>query len=215
MEEKYGTDKKTDSGLERDLPAWVVAEADSDKEAISKLLDFSDANYARQIDWYHHHKVFAIKNIAGVLAAEVTIIGLSKVDGFHPGFIGSMLGFLGLAAVLLAWSGNGSCTTSYKAAMEHLVVVNKCLWAMGFAGPVAVSAVGNLGPAPVREDRMLYVARHMDWLSTEHCMLAEVVQSQIKALDSTLSRTRWVLWVFGLMGLAVGFAGCWIFAASI
>ncbi|MCP3993901.1 MAG: hypothetical protein GY722_02395 [bacterium] len=184
----------------------------SDKPAgealnLEAILSYSSDNYSRQIDWYHHHKNFAIKNVAAILAAEFALLSLWAKLGLPEVLAATALVFLSIVSLLLTLSGLDSCRSSYQAALEHIFVANKCLWAMGAGGKVFVpSERPGRDLAPLKDDPMLGAPRHLND-SRQRGTITELVEKTLANPHGTFKRTRKILWLFGGSSVVAG-VGC-------
>jgi hypothetical protein len=197
------------------IPPWAqIAPGLTTNANLPQLLDFAAASYGRHTDWFHRHREAGIRNLGAVLASEFAVATLyssssNRVD-LRPFAVGA---FLLLAAIIipLAWSTLGSCRTSFKAALESVVLISKCIWALGLASGVRIAADQiDLSSCPFPSDELLYVKRYFSDACV-HATEYEFVQHHLGRRNTTYFHTRVTLWVFCLGAVVFGVLGAiWV-----
>lgn len=193
-------------------PDWARESIES-SDHLDKMLVFASSNYAKQTDWFLHHRDTGIRHLGLVLAAQTSIAGACL---YTPPLISKWLGiatilFLGFTGPFLAISAIKSAKRSYKAAIEYAVLATKSLWALGLMGIINVEQkCFESSITPAMKDPYFYVKRHV----TNHCLpkgesTDQIVEGVLKDTGNTFYWTWQILVLFGGGVFSLGFVGAY------
>jgi hypothetical protein len=183
------------------MPAWA-ASGPQDNPYLPNLLSLASTNYAKQTDWFLHHRESGIRNLGAILFAESTLMSFYKSSSGlpMPVFV-AVLVMLGSAAPAFTWLAVRSCRRSFGAAMENALMMAKVAWAMGAARIVIARQCGDRFPAA--SDESLYVPRWLD-----DCHASPTTQAfredHLKSLNNTYGMTKIVLIMLGVGATGIG-----------
>ncbi|MCT2533839.1 hypothetical protein N2488_11655 [SAR92 clade bacterium H231] len=147
--------------MNNDTAKWIDS-SKGNNNYLPNLLDFAASNYGRHTDWFLKHRDTGLKNLALILTAEFTVLGLHFTKTGFPKFLVCLsLVLLSAFSILIAYSACQSCKNAFKASLESALLVTKTAWAMGLVGAVSLEKTSTLLP-PVPDDEMLYTKRYWE-----------------------------------------------------
>lgn len=140
---------------------WITDGPLGSQNHLPCILEYAASHYGRHTEWFQRHRDTGIKSQVLILTAEFAVLGLhfSGTRAFPAAIICLSLVMMAVFSIVLALASSRSCRHSFRASLEHALLVTKCAWAMGCADPVAVENMPR-SRAPVPEDEMLYVKRY-------------------------------------------------------
>lgn len=144
--------------------SWVSEAGSVTKDDLAALLDHAWKGYVQHTDWHLLHVDRAVHRISGIIAAEVTLLGLFTQSGMSQRDFNSVI--LSVVSLMLAVMsglvmriGRSTSRVSFRRSMEHLIMANKVLWAMGYGGsfkPETGQAVADPDLIPAVNDPSIY-----------------------------------------------------------
>jgi len=189
-------------------PSWARAASDENKN-LGELLSFASANYGRHVDWFLKHHDTGIKNLAAVVVAETTLVGVAVSPNGKAAFLffTALLVMLACAAPILCWLAIVSSRQSYRASLESVYLTAMVIWGMGLASEVAVGKHAILAArCPSCTDRTLYPKRWVDdTFGAESC--DDFVEKKLGHRKNTLFLYTVTLIVIGIGACGLGVLG--------
>lgn len=136
---------------------------ESENTHLPALLTVASDNYVQQTEWFLRHRDTGIRHLMAILAAESTITGLyfTTHKQIPLVIISIVLGCMMFLAVLFALYAIRSCERSYRASLEHCMLMAKITWALGLHANVVIKN-DRCGKCPAPDDPFLYVPRFVN-----------------------------------------------------
>lgn len=191
---------------DRQWPQWAELTCASNAN-LPNLLSLASASFERHTNWFLRHSDTGIRNLAAIIAAETAIVGLyftHPVPKGAPLAIVCALLLITLAVVVapsLCTLAIRSTTRAFKASMESVRLMAKCVWAMGLTSSVAVNETASDLPQYCG-DRFLYPER---W-ATETLTGSEVqfVERCIRNPNNSYALTKRTLQLICAVAILLG-----------
>lgn len=200
----YQRDKSASELGVGDIAKWPMPSSQPISD-FSGLLVYATAALRNHLNWFHRHKESGLKLLGLLIAAELAIAGLHISGGMSAWLTGPPLVLLTILAPLLAHIGDLNCRSCFKAFLEHALLINKIMWAMGFTNEVPVSEALDLAKCPAPHDETLFVPRYfIEATADEARTTKKFVRHHMGRYDTTYWWARLTLWLLGSVGFVGG-----------